>query len=263
MNGFEAAVPPSHVKGTLAIEIPFCILTHLGETHMFTRIAAVALGAAALIAVFAFSLNRSPQPAMQEIKKPAIPATAKSVYIAGGCFWCVEAQFEDLIGVYAVESGYAGGKTKNPTYEEVCSGLTGHAEVVRVYYNPQEVSASDLLHIFFVAHDPTTLNRQGPDSGTQYRSAIFYSSEDEKKLAEQVKSDVEREQIWKDPIVTSIEPLTNYTKAEEYHQDYFEKFLKATPEEQARMNKGYCVAVVEPKVAKFREKYRSKLKKKG
>jgi peptide-methionine (S)-S-oxide reductase len=199
---------------------------------------------------------------MSEIHKTQIPADAKSLYVAGGCFWCIEAQFEDLKGVYEVESGYAGGTMKNPTYEDVCTGTTGHAEVVRIYYNPKEVSAEDLLHIFFTAHDPTTLNRQGPDVGTQYRSAIFYTTEEEKMLAEKVRSEVERERIWTNPIVTSIEPLKNYTKAEEYHQNYFEKYENATSAERARMNGGYCAAVIEPKVAKFRAKYRDKLKKK-
>jgi peptide-methionine (S)-S-oxide reductase len=168
-----------------------------------------------------------------------------------------------LKGVHHVESGYAGGDRPNPTYSEVCSGRTGHAEVVKVVFDPKLVSAEDLLRMFFVVHDPTTLNRQGPDSGTQYRSAIFFSSPAEKALAEKIKAEIEKEKIWPHPIVTTIEPLKNYTRAEEYHQDYFAKFEKASPAERATMNAGYCSAIIEPKVRKFREKYAAKLKKGG
>lgn len=191
-------------------------------------------------------------------------ATAtKSIVVGGGCFWCVEGQFEMLEGVTNVESGYAGGPKPNPTYDEVCTGRSGHAEVIKVSYDPSKISATDLLNIFFAAHDPTTLNRQGNDVGSQYRSVIFYSTPEEKALAERIRDHVDKEKIWKDPIVTTIEPLKNYARAEEYHQDYFEKFMRGDVQVRARMNGGYCTAVVEPKVRKFREKYASRLKKKG
>lgn len=194
------------------------------------------------------------------MKEP--PSDASTLVLAAGCFWCVEAQLESLIGVHEVEAGYAGGDKPNPSYAEVCTGTTGHAEVVKVFFDSKAISAADLLRIFFVAHDPTTLNRQGPDVGTQYRSAIFYANDEERALAEKIRNEIENEKIWRDPIVTSIEPLRNYSKAEEYHQDYMQKFVNATPEQRARMNAGYCTAVVQPKVAKFREKFKDRLKKK-
>lgn len=191
-----------------------------------------------------------------------IPDSASTLVLAAGCFWCIEAQLEDLIGVYEVEAGYAGGRKPNPTYAEVCSGLTGHAEVVKVYFDAKQIAADDILRIFFAAHDPTTLNRQGPDVGTQYRSAVFYSTPEERALAERIKKEIETAKIWKNKIVTTIEPLTNYTKAEDYHQDYFLKYELASDEERSRMNPGYCAAVVEPKVRKFRQQFAAKLKKK-
>lgn len=194
-----------------------------------------------------------------KIKDAPVPANASSLVVGGGCFWCVEVILEDLKGVYAVESGYAGGKNPNPTYDEVLGGQTGHAEVVKVFFDPKTISAADILHVFMVTHDPTTLNRQGPDSGTQYRSVIFYSSSDERALAEKIK--VEMKSVYKSPIVTTIEPLKNYSRAEEYHQNYFAKYEKATPAERSRMNAGYCAAIIEPKVRKFREKFINKLKK--
>lgn len=194
-----------------------------------------------------------------KIKDAPVPSDAKSLVVGGGCFWCVEAVLEDLKGVYAVESGYAGGKSPNATYDQVLSGQTGHAEVVKVFFDPKVISAADILHVFMVTHDPTTLNRQGPDEGTQYRSVIFYSNSVEKALAEKIK--VEMKSVYRDPIVTTLEPLKNYARAEEYHQNYFAKYEKATPAERSRMNAGYCAAIIEPKVRKFREKYITKLKK--
>ncbi|HMS55695.1 MAG TPA: peptide-methionine (S)-S-oxide reductase MsrA [Fimbriimonadaceae bacterium] len=190
----------------------------------------------------------------------ASPKT-KSLVVAGGCYWCLEGQFEMLEGVVDVESGFAGGNSPNSTYAEVCTGRTGHAEVVTIKYDPAKISASDLLHIFFTIHDPTTLNRQGNDVGTQYRSAIFYSTEEEKALAERVRDHVAKEKIWRDPIVTTIEPLKNYIRAGNYHQDYFEKYMTGDDATRAGMNAGYCAAVIEPKVAKFRQKYANRLKK--
>lgn len=191
----------------------------------------------------------------------AAPAK-KTLVVGGGCFWCIETLFEDLKGVSEVESGYAGGSKAGVSYEEVCTGTTGHAEVVKITYDPSQVSEADLLRLFFAAHDPTTLNQQGPDYGTQYRSVIFYSTSEQKALAERVRKEIADARIWKNPIVTTIEPLKNYTRAEEYHQNYFAKFEKADPATQAKMNAGYCRAIIEPKVRKFREKYASKLKKK-
>src|SRR5688572_7310688 len=186
----------------------------------------------------------------------------KELVVAAGCFWCVEAIFEELRGVSKVVSGYTGGKVPNPTYEQVCAGITGHAEAVKVYYDPAEVSADDLLRIFFTTHDPTTLNRQGPDTGTQYRSAIFYSNDEEKARAEKIIKEIADEKLWKDPIVTTVEPLKEFYLAEEYHQNYFDTYENANELQRMRMNSGYCRAIIEPKVAKFRQMYRDRLKKK-
>lgn len=190
------------------------------------------------------------------------PSVAKrdSLVLAGGCFWCVEGVLEQLKGVDSVVSGYAGGKTKNPTYKEVCTGATGHAEAVKVTFDPTVISARDLLRIFFTVHDPTTLNRQGNDVGTQYRSAVFYRNEAEKALAQDVMREVAAAKIWKDPIVTTLEPLTEFYVAEEYHQDYFAKFEKASAAERSTMNAGYCQVVIAPKVLEFRKKFASRLK---
>lgn len=194
---------------------------------------------------------------------PPVPKDAKSIIVAGGCFWCIEALFEDLKGVYYVESAYVGGSKPNVTYAEVCSGLTGHAEAVKIVFDPKAVSSEDLLRLFFVAHDPTTLNRQAPDVGTQYRSAIFYANDEEKRTAEKIKDEIEKAGIWPRPIVTTIEPVKNYTVAEDYHQDYFRKFENASESERAQMNAGYCRAIIEPKVREFRKKFADKLKKGG
>ena len=178
------------------------------------------------------------------------PNDLEKATFGGGCFWCTEAFFKDLKGVSKVESGYAGGKVKNPTYKEVCSGLTGHAEVIQVTYDPGVVSYADLLEIFWNTHDPTTLNRQGGDEGTQYRSAVFYSNESQKKTAEDYKRQLEGAHVYKDPIVTEISPLINYYPAEGYHQNYF----------ALNQNQGYCQFVIRPKVEKFRKQYSQKLK---
>ncbi len=185
----------------------------------------------------------------------------KELVIGGGCFWCVEAVLEDLKGVEKVESGYAGGHIFPVTYEEVCTGRTGAAEVVKVFYHSDQISSADILKMFFVSHDPTTLNRQGPDAGTQYRSVIFYSTPEEKELAQAVIKDITAEKLYANKIVTTLEALTNYQRAEEYHQNYYAKYEKATDAERSRMNAGYCAYVVSPKVTKFRQKYAAKLKK--
>ena len=170
--------------------------------------------------------------------------------LAGGCFWCLEAVYKELRGVEKVVSGYAGGHVKNPTYHQVCTGSTGHAEVVQITFNPQEVSFKEILQVFFTIHDPTTLNRQGYDEGTQYRSAIFYHTPEQRQIAEQTIAELTAEKIWDDPIVTEIVPLSEFYPAEDYHQDYFEN----------NPNQPYCRAVVEPKVAKFRKYFLDKLK---
>lgn len=170
--------------------------------------------------------------------------------LAGGCFWCLEAVFLRLRGVQRVESGYAGGHVENPSYRAVCTGSTGHAEVVQVDYDPQEISFSELLEVFFAIHDPTTLNRQGADVGTQYRSAIFYHDDVQKQAAERTIADLNAQDIWDNPIVTEVVPLTKFYPAEDYHREYYDR----NPEQ------GYCQVVISPKVAKLRQKFSQKLK---
>jgi peptide-methionine (S)-S-oxide reductase len=178
-------------------------------------------------------------------------ATAREVAtLGGGCYWCLEACFEQLQGVEKVESGFAGGAVPDPTYRQVCGGATGHAEVVRVTFDPAVIAYRDLLEIFFAIHDPTTLNRQGPDAGTQYRSAIFYHSPEQKRAAEEVIAELTAEKVWPGPIVTEVVPAGPFYRAEDYHQGYY----RANPYQP------YCVAVVAPKVAKLRKKFAEKLK---
>jgi len=171
--------------------------------------------------------------------------------LAGGCFWCLEAVYDGLKGVASVESGYMGGKVTNPTYEQVCEGDTGHAEVVQVKFDPAVVSFRELLDVFFVIHDPTTLNRQGNDVGTQYRSAIFYHSPQQKEIAEKAIAALTGAKIWNAPIVTEVTPAAPFYVAEGYHQEYFAR----------NPRQPYCQAVVAPKVAKFRKTFLDKLKK--
>jgi peptide-methionine (S)-S-oxide reductase len=170
--------------------------------------------------------------------------------LAGGCFWCLEAVYDDLQGVEAVESGYIGGAVDNPSYEDVCSGRTGHAEAIQITFDPAVVSYRDLLEIFFAIHDPTTLNRQGHDAGTQYRSAIFYHSAEQKATAEDVIRHIEAEGLWSNPVVTAVESATRFWAAEPYHQEYFAR----------NPRQPYCQAVVAPKVRKFREKFAARRK---
>jgi peptide-methionine (S)-S-oxide reductase len=169
--------------------------------------------------------------------------------LGAGCFWCVEAIFQDLQGVEKVESGYAGGQVENPTYKAVCNGTTGHAEVIQITFDPKIVSFEEILEVFWYTHDPTTLNRQGGDVGTQYRSAIFYHSEAQKVAAEKSKTAAATD--FENPIVTEVTAFSNYYVAENYHQDYFSLNGDKNP---------YCTAVISPKVAKFRKKYAKKLK---
>jgi peptide-methionine (S)-S-oxide reductase len=170
--------------------------------------------------------------------------------LAGGCFWCLEAAFQQLKGVSGVRSGYAGGTVPNPTYEAVCTGQTGHAEVTQIEFDPDVIAFRDLLDVFFTIHDPTTLNQQGADVGTQYRSAIFYQSPEQERVAREVIAALEATHVWDDPIVTEIVPLTAFYPAEAYHRDYYNR----------NQNQPYCRAVIAPKVAKLRKHYLEKLK---
>ena len=179
------------------------------------------------------------------------PQTGSSIAtVAGGCFWCLEAVYDQMKGVVAVESGYMGGQVDHPTYEAVCSGKTGHAEAVRITFDPNVVSYRELLEVFFVIHDPTTLNRQGHDAGTQYRSAIFYHAAEQKQIAKEVIAAVTKEKLYVNPIVTEITPVGTWYEAEPYHQEYFLR----------NPFQGYCTAVVGPKVVRFRKQFASKLK---
>ena len=175
---------------------------------------------------------------------------AEITTLAGGCFWCLEAVYDQAKGVTSVESGYMGGKNPDPTYEQVCSGRTGHAEVVQIAFDPAVLSFRELLEMFFVIHDPTTLNRQGNDAGTQYRSAIFYHTPEQKQTAEEVIATFTKDTIYEDPIVTEVVPATTFYVAEDYHQEYFAR----------NPLQGYCTYVVGPKVAKFRKQFAAKLK---
>ena len=183
---------------------------------------------------------------------PNTPPPGKELAtLAGGCFWCLEAVFDQLKGVSAVESGYMGGHVNNPTYNQVCGGDTGHAEVVRVTFDPKLLNYADLLDVFFVIHDPTQLNRQGNDVGTQYRSAIFYHSAEQQRIAKEKIQALATQGVYDDRIVTEVTPVEDFYLAEDYHQEYFAR--------QGTSN-GYCVMVVAPKLAKFRKSYASRLK---
>ncbi len=178
------------------------------------------------------------------------PHATEIATLGGGCFWCLEAIFDDLQGVLQVESGYSGGTGANPSYQAVCTGRTGHAEVVQVTFDPSIVSFREILEVFFAFHDPTTLNRQGADVGTQYRSAIFYHTAEQKQTAEAMIEALDAEQIWDGPIVTEVTPFRAFYVAEDYHQEYFAR----------NAGQPYCRAVVAPKVAKFRKQYTARLK---
>jgi peptide-methionine (S)-S-oxide reductase len=170
--------------------------------------------------------------------------------LGGGCFWCLEAVYLDLLGVEAVQSGYSGGDVPDPSYEEVCRGTTGHAEVVQLHFRPDVTSFREILEVFFGIHDPTTLNRQGADVGSQYRSVIFFHSEDQKETAEDLIRELDAEGLWPDPIVTQVEAFQEFFPAESYHQEYFRR----------NPYQPYCRAVIDPKVAKFRSRFAHKLK---
>jgi peptide-methionine (S)-S-oxide reductase len=174
----------------------------------------------------------------------------QTITLGGGCFWCTEAVFVQVRGVTDVESGYSNGHVTQPTYEQVCSGTTGHNEVVKLTYDPAQISLREILEIFFVIHDPTTLNRQGNDAGTQYRSGIYWATPEQENVAKAMLSEMAAAQLFSQPIVTEVQPLTNYWPAEDYHQDFFEN----------NPNQGYCVAVTGPKVAKFRKTFTDRVR---
>jgi peptide-methionine (S)-S-oxide reductase len=176
--------------------------------------------------------------------------TNETITLGGGCFWCTEAVFEDLKGATRVESGYSGGTVVGPSYEQVCSGRTGHAEVSQITFDPKVISLKQILEVFFTVHDPTTLNRQGNDVGTQYRSVIFYRNDEQKAVAQEAIEEIEAEKIWKGKIMTELAPFKAFYKAEDYHQEYYRLHGEAP----------YCQAVIDPKVAKFRKKFQSLLK---
>jgi peptide-methionine (S)-S-oxide reductase len=176
-------------------------------------------------------------------------ATHEIATLGGGCFWCIDTIFRELVGVEKVESGYAGGRTPNPTYRDVCSGMTGHAEVVQVTFDPAALSFRDLLGVFFTVHDPTTPDRQGADVGTQYRSIVLYHSDEQRETAKQVIDELNQKKVWDDPIVTQVVPFTTFYSAEQYHQDYYSQ----------NQNQPYCQIVIAPKVAKFRKAQIEKL----
>jgi len=189
----------------------------------------------------------------QDAIRTAKPSRHEVATLAGGCFWCLEAVFDDLDGVEDVVSGYAGGTVPNPTYRHVCTGETGHAEVVKIAFNPDVLSYRDLLHVFFAIHDPTTPNQQGADLGTQYRSAIFTHSDAQEKIAEEVIAELTASGVWDAPIVTEVTPAAPFYPAEDYHQEYFRR----------NPNQGYCRMIIAPKVAKFRKEYLTRLKRVG
>ena len=175
---------------------------------------------------------------------------SETITLGGGCFWCTEAVFEELKGVTKLESGYSGGTVIGPTYEQVCSGKTGHAEVSQITFDPRVISLKDILKVFFTVHDPTTLNRQGNDVGTQYRSVIFYRNDEQKAVAQDVIQEIAAAKIWDGKIVTELAPFKAFYKAEDYHQEYF----------RLHGDQPYCQVIIAPKVAKFRQHYRDKLK---
>ncbi|WP_205727722.1 peptide-methionine (S)-S-oxide reductase MsrA [Flavobacterium anhuiense] len=196
-----------------------------------------------LICLFALSLN-----GISQNKK----ANLETITLGGGCYWCVEAVYENLDGVKSVVSGFSGGKTVNPTYEEVCTGETGHAEVVQITYDKNITDINEIFKVFFTVHDPTTLNRQGADVGTQYRSVIFYKNDEQKKAAQSIIAELNKAKVYNTPIVTKLEPFKVFYKAEDYHQNYYAN----------NKNQPYCKMVIQPKLEKFEKVFKDKLKKK-
>jgi peptide-methionine (S)-S-oxide reductase len=203
-----------------------------------------------IVAGLVYYLYRDSEAKTMNTPRKEVSPTCEFATLGGGCFWCVESAFEIVQGVERVESGYTGGDTENPTYHQVCGGNTGHAEVIQVAFDPKVISYRDILEIFFVVHDPTQLNRQGNDVGTQYRSAIFYHSPQQKEIAEKLIAELSAEKAWDRPIVTTVEPLGTFYRAEDYHQSYFRN----------NPGNGYCQDAIPPKLAKLRKHYASKLK---
>ncbi len=187
----------------------------------------------------------------QQLQTPPLPQSREIATLAGGCFWCLEAVYDELKGVEDVVSGYAGGRVPNPSYELVCTGATGHAEVVQIAFDSKIISFKEILEVFFTIHDPTTLNRQGSDVGTQYRSAIFYHTPEQKVTAEQVIAELNSEHVWDGSIITELKPFEEFYPAEAHHQEYFKK----------NPNQSYCRVVIAPEVTKFRKQFLDKLRK--
>ena len=183
--------------------------------------------------------------------KKMVQSNFETITLGGGCYWCVEAVYENLKGVKSVVSGFTGGKITNPSYEEVCSGTTGHAEVVQITFDKTVTNLDEIFKVFFTVHDPTTLNRQGADRGTQYRSAIFYANEEQKQEAKSIIAELTKAKVYDSPIVTTLEPLTKFYKAEDYHQNYYAN----------NKNQPYCQMVIQPKLEKFEKVFKDKLKK--
>lgn len=206
---------------------------------------------AALIAIAAFFMTACSQNKQTKaMENTSVNTGYDTATFGAGCFWCVEAVFQQLKGVLTVTSGYSGGTGKNPSYYEVCSGTTGYAEVVQITYDPKVISFKELLEVFWQTHDPTTPNRQGNDVGTQYRSAVFYHNEEQKQLAEKYKAELDKSGSFPKPIVTSIEPYTAFYKAEDYHQDYYNQ----------NQNAPYCSMMIRPKLEKFKKVFKDKMK---
>lgn len=200
-----------------------------------------------LISIFALSLN-----GFAQNTKAKSASNLETITLGGGCYWCVEAVYENLDGVKSVVSGFSGGKVANPTYEDVCTGTTGHAEVVQVTYDKTKTDINEIFQVFFTVHDPTTLNRQGADVGTQYRSVIFYKTEEQKKAAQSIIAELNKAKVYNSPIVTKVEPFKVFYKAEDYHQNYYAN----------NKNQPYCKMVIQPKIEKFEKVFKDKLKKK-
>jgi peptide-methionine (S)-S-oxide reductase len=186
----------------------------------------------------------------KNIKAKNIAIPFEEITLGGGCFWCLEAIFQEVKGVTKVESGYAGGSIANPSYEDVCSGRTGHAEVIQITFNPAQISLEKIIQIFFATHDPTTLNRQGADAGTQYRSIIFYRNKQQKTVIEKVITELRKIKAYKDPIVTEVIPFLTFYRAEDYNQNYFER----------NPDQAYCQIIINPKLKKFRNVFQDNLK---
>lgn len=197
-----------------------------------------------LICLFALSFN-----GFAQNKKPS---NLETITLGGGCYWCVEAVYENLDGVKSVVSGFSGGNVANPTYEEVCTGETGHAEVVQITYDKTVTDINEIFKVFFTVHDPTTLNRQGADVGTQYRSVIFYKNDEQRKAAQSIIAELNKAKVYNSPIVTKVEPFKKFYKAEDYHQNYYAN----------NKNQPYCKMVIQPKLEKFEKVFKDKLKKK-